>query len=90
MADDSADTLRLIERARAGDAEALNEIFARHRGRLRRRVEVRLDWRLQARVDPSDVIREAYLEAVGRLDEFLQEPRLPPFLWLRRVAASGS
>ncbi len=85
MADNSTDTLRLIERARAGEADALNEIFARHRDRLRRMVEVRLDWRLQARVDASDVIQEAYLEAVARLDEFLKEPRLPLFLWLRLV-----
>jgi RNA polymerase sigma-70 factor (ECF subfamily) len=85
MADNSADTLRLIERARAGEADALNEIFARHRDRLRRMVEVRLDWRLQARVDASDVIQEAYLEAAARLDEFLKEPRLPLFLWLRLV-----
>jgi RNA polymerase sigma-70 factor (ECF subfamily) len=85
MADDSTDTLRLIERARDGEADALNEIFARHRGRLRRMVEARLDWRLQARVDASDVVQEAYLEAAARLEEFLRDPRLPLFLWLRLV-----
>src|SRR5262245_10844504 len=81
----STDTLRLVERARAGDRDALNEIFARHRDRLRRMVEVRLDWRLQARLDASDVIQEAYLEAAGRLDEYLRDPKLPLFLWLRLV-----
>jgi RNA polymerase sigma-70 factor (ECF subfamily) len=81
----STGTWRLVERARAGDGDALNEIFTRHRGRLRRMVEVRLDWRLQARLDASDVIQEAYLEAAGRLDEYLREPKLPLFLWLRLV-----
>jgi RNA polymerase sigma-70 factor (ECF subfamily) len=85
MPDNSTDSLRLIERARAGEADALNEIFARHRDRLRRMVEVRLDWRLQARIDASDVIQEAYLEVASRLDEYLKEPRLPLFLWLRLV-----
>jgi RNA polymerase sigma-70 factor (ECF subfamily) len=85
MSADPSEILRLIERARAGEAGARNEIFARHRDRLRRMVEVRLDWRLQARVDASDVVQEAYLEAAGRLDEFLKDPRLPVFLWLRLV-----
>ncbi len=81
----SSDTVDLLERARAGDRAALNDIFARHRERLRRMVEVRLDWRLQARVDASDVIQDAYVEVVTRLDEYLRAPRLPLFLWLRLV-----
>jgi len=60
MANNSGDTLALMERARAGDPQALNEIFARHRDRLRRMVEMRLDRRLQARIDASDVIQDAW------------------------------
>jgi RNA polymerase sigma-70 factor (ECF subfamily) len=85
MDNNSTDTVDLIERARAGDQAALNEIFARHRVRLRRMVEMRLDWRLQARLDASDVIQEAYLEIAGRLEEYLQNPALPLFLWMRLV-----
>ena len=85
MDNNSTDTVALIERARAGDAAALNEIFARHRARLRRMVEMRLDWRLQARLDASDVIQEAYLEIAQRLDEYLRDPALPLFLWMRLV-----
>jgi RNA polymerase sigma-70 factor (ECF subfamily) len=85
MENNSSDTIGLLERARAGDREALNELFTRHRGRLRRMVEMRLDWRLQARVDASDVIQDAYLEIAQRLDEYLRDPRLPLFLWLRLV-----
>jgi RNA polymerase sigma-70 factor (ECF subfamily) len=83
MDNSSADTARLLEQARAGDQAALNEVFDRHRARLRRMVELRLDRRLQARIDASDVIQEAYVDAVKRLDEFLSRPDYPLFLWLR-------
>jgi RNA polymerase sigma-70 factor (ECF subfamily) len=80
-----ADTVNLLDRARAGEPAALNEIFTRHRDRLRRMVDMRLDRRLQARVDPSDVIQEAYIDVVTRLEEYLREPRIPLFLWLRLI-----
>src|SRR6516164_9758346 len=83
MDNNSAETARLLEQARAGDQTALNEVFARHRERLRRMVELRLDRRLQARIDASDVIQEAYVEAFRRLGEYLREPNYPLFLWLR-------
>jgi RNA polymerase sigma-70 factor (ECF subfamily) len=85
MENNSSDTIALLEQARAGDRQALNEIFSRHRDRLRRMVEMRLDWRLQARLDASDVIQDAYLEVATRLDEYLRNPTLPLFLWLRLV-----
>jgi len=85
MNNDSAETMNLLQRARAGDAAALNGIFSRHRERLRRMVDMRLDRRLKSRVDASDVIQEAYVEVVTRLEEYLREPRLPLFLWLRLV-----
>lgn len=85
MVNNTDDTLALLERARAGDAHALNEIFAGHRDRLRRMVELRLDPRLQARVDASDVIQDAYLEVATRLPDYLRDPQLPLFLWLRLV-----
>jgi RNA polymerase sigma-70 factor (ECF subfamily) len=83
MDNNSTDTVELLERARAGDRQALNEIFTRHRGRLRRMVEMRLDWRIQGRLDASDVIQDAFLQVATRLAEYLRDPRLPLFLWLR-------
>src|SRR5438128_7706453 len=85
MENNSADSVELIERARAGDREALNTLFAQHRDRLRRMVEMRLDTRLQARLDASDVVQEAYVEVAERLEEYLRDPKLPLFLWLRLV-----
>ncbi len=85
MDNNSADTAHLLERARAGDQVAVNELFTRHRARLRRMVDLRLDRRLQARIDASDVIQEAYVEVVRRLDEYLRDPAYPLFLWLRLI-----
>jgi RNA polymerase sigma-70 factor, ECF subfamily len=80
---DDGETTRLIEHAAEGDQRAWGELLARHRDRLRRMVALRLDRRLQGRVDASDVIQEASLEAVRRLPEYLRNPTMPFFLWLR-------
>jgi RNA polymerase sigma-70 factor, ECF subfamily len=85
MINNSAETTRLLEQARTGDKEALNALFVRHRARLRRMVDLRLDRRLQARIDASDVIQEAYVEVVTRWDEYLNAPSYPLFLWLRLI-----
>ena len=85
MENNSAETSRLLELVRAGDQAALNELFALHRARLRRMVELRMDRRLQSRVDASDVIQEAYVDVVGRLAEYLRQPAYPLFLWLRLI-----
>jgi RNA polymerase sigma-70 factor, ECF subfamily len=85
MENNSGETADLLERARRGDKAALTELFTRHRDRLRRMVEMRLDWRLQARIDASDVIQDGCLEVSQRLEEYLRNPTLPFFLWLRLV-----
>ena len=83
MSSDPNDTPDLLRRAAAGDAQALGGLFDRHRDRLRRMVQVRLDRRLQGRLDPSDVLQEAYLELSRCLADYLRNPAVPFFLWLR-------
>jgi RNA polymerase sigma-70 factor, ECF subfamily len=73
----------LLRRAAAGDAQALAELFTHYRPRLRQMVKLRLDRRLQQRVDPSDVLQEAYIDMARRLSEYAQDPALPLFLWMR-------
>jgi RNA polymerase sigma-70 factor, ECF subfamily len=75
----------LIRRAADGQEPALAELFGRHRKRLRQMVRLRLDRRLQGRVDPSDVLQDAYLDAARQLPYYLSKPEMPPFLWLRLV-----
>src|SRR5881397_3758324 len=83
---DSAETQTLLRQIRAGDRQAFEQLFARHRPYLRRLVELRLDPRLRSRVDPSDVVQEAHLEALNRLNVYLGRPPLPFRLWLRQIA----
>jgi RNA polymerase sigma-70 factor (ECF subfamily) len=83
---DPAETDRLLRQARAGDRRAFDELFARHRDYLGRVVELRLDGRVRARLDPSDVVQEAHLEAWRRLAAYLERPGLPFRLWLRQIA----
>jgi RNA polymerase sigma-70 factor (ECF subfamily) len=83
---DRSETTRLVEQAVRGDQRALGALLGRHRERLRRMVALRLDWRLRGRVDPSDVLQEACLDAARRLPEYHQNPSMPFFLWLRFLA----
>jgi RNA polymerase sigma-70 factor (ECF subfamily) len=85
-ASDSWDTQRLLERIRAGQNEATSQLLDRHRPYLLRLVELRLDPKMRARVDPSDVVQEAQIEACRRLTDYLQQPELPFRLWLRQIA----
>jgi RNA polymerase sigma-70 factor (ECF subfamily) len=75
-----------LRRAADGDGQALGILLAQHRDRLRRMVALRLDRRLQGRIDPSDVIQETFLEASTRLAEYERNPSMPFFLWLRFLA----
>jgi RNA polymerase sigma-70 factor (ECF subfamily) len=77
MSNDSEKTADLLERAGRGDQRALGELFSRHRERLRRMVQLRLDRRLQGLINPSDVLQEAYVEFSRALGDYLREPSRP-------------
>lgn len=77
--------LELVKRAADGDATAAGEALSRHRDRLRRMVDARLDQRVRGRVDPSDVLQDGMAEAVAKLPGYLADPKVPLFLWLRLV-----
>jgi RNA polymerase sigma-70 factor (ECF subfamily) len=83
VSSDANDTDDLLRRAAAGDGAALAELFSRYRRRLRQMVRLRLDRRLQGRVDPSDVLQEAYIDLAQQLPAYLAKPEMPFFLWLR-------
>jgi RNA polymerase sigma-70 factor, ECF subfamily len=86
MTGNSNATNHLLEQASRGDPGALGSLLERHGDRLRRMVALRMDRRLKGRIDASDVIQEAYLEASVRLAEYLRDPSMPFFLWLRFLA----
>jgi RNA polymerase sigma-70 factor (ECF subfamily) len=80
------DTDELLERTGAGDRSARGALLQRHRERLKRMVGLRMDARLAARLDPSDVVQEVLAEANRRLDDYLRTRPLPFYPWLRQIA----
>ena len=77
----------LLARARAGDPRALAELFDAQRERLTRMVALRLDPRLRRRVDPADVVQEAWIEVARRFGEWAAADKVPFPVWLRLSTA---
>lgn len=75
----------LIQRMVKGDEAALAQLFSLYRERLWRIVNFRLDRRLQGRVDPDDVLQEAYMNAVQRMDRFLYDHPRSFLIWIRMI-----
>ncbi len=80
---DSRSNEDLLGAARDGDEGALAGLVERHRERLECMVRLRMDRRLQGRVDPADVVQDAYLTVRGKFPQYAADPRLPFYLWLR-------
>ncbi len=69
---DSAVYDQLVTRLRAGDDDAFVELFAHYRGRLKQLLHFRMDRRLQGRVDPSDVLQEAFIDLSSRAADYVE------------------
>ncbi len=74
-----------LARVKLGDERALADLFSTHRDRLWRMVQARLDRRLRGRVDPDDILQEAYLDATRRIAHFAESGPMSFFLWLRLI-----
>lgn len=81
----NAELETLLLQASAGTEDARGKLFAEYRDRLRRMVMLRMDRRLQGRLDPSDVLQEAYITYAKRLAEYARDRPMPFFLWLRLI-----
>jgi RNA polymerase sigma-70 factor (ECF subfamily) len=84
--DETDETRDLLLKVEAGDLRAVDELFARHRTALYRVVARRLGSSLRGRIDPSDVVQEAQIDAINRLDEFFARRPMPFRTWLLRTA----
>ena len=82
------DTDDLVAQAARGEARAVQDLMDRHRDRLRRMIEVRLDPRVAPRVDPSDIVQETLLTAHQRLNDYLATQSVSFYVWLRQLATS--
>src|SRR5262245_9658176 len=80
-----SESAELLRRVGAGDEHAKAALFERYRARLKLMVRLRLDRRLLGRLDPSDVVQEAYLDIARRFPEYVADPAVPLFLWMRTL-----
>jgi RNA polymerase sigma-70 factor (ECF subfamily) len=83
---DVSETERLLTLVADGDRAAFDELFAAHRDYLRKVVALRLDHRVRARVDPSDIVQDAQMEAFRRMPDYLARRPMAFRLWLRKTA----
>src|SRR5262245_52087454 len=88
MLDEPPETEALFARAAAGDSAAWGALLAPHQERLVRMVAFRMDPRLRGRVDPSDIVPDAFVEAAAHRLEYFATPALPLFAWLRGVTSN--
>ena len=70
---DAESTFHLLERARAGDQDALELLFARHLGPLRRWISGRLPRWARDLADTDDLVQDTLLRTFRKIDAF--EPR---------------
>lgn len=73
----------LLERAAAGDSDAVGVLLEGRRPALVTTVRIRMDRRLAGRIDPGDVVQDAFLEAAQRLPDYIAKRKMPFRLWLR-------
>ncbi len=83
---DSIKTHELLVSAKRGDDGAVNRLLDRHRNALHRMIQLRLDQKIQGRVDVSDVVQEVLVEASRRLPRYLDNPVMAFHLWVRQIA----
>ena len=82
----SPETQELLDRAKQGEAGAVERLLEVHRDPLRRMIGLRLDPALAGRVDASDIVQDVMLEVSQRLADYLRNPAMPFHLWVRHIA----
>jgi RNA polymerase sigma-70 factor (ECF subfamily) len=86
MAPTDDDTDTLLARVASGRESAAEVLLERHRRRLTTMVRLRMDRRMAARLDPSDVVQDALADAYKKLRKFAATRPLPFYPWLRGIA----
>ncbi len=74
-----------LDQLQQGGPEAVARLFSQYRERLERMVRFRMDPRLSGRVDPDDILQEAYMEIDRRVQDYIGQPTVPLFVWMRQI-----
>ena len=64
---------------------AIANVFLRFRPQLLRIVEFRMDARIRSRVDANDILQETFLNVKQRYRNFIEEPGVSLFVWIRQL-----
>ncbi len=86
MSDEPPETVMMLRRLRQGESRALAELFDYYRPRLHGMIRLRMDPRVAPRLDASDVLQEAYIDAARQVQGYLASPRVAFYVWLRALA----
>jgi RNA polymerase sigma-70 factor (ECF subfamily) len=86
MTDEPPEVETWLRGLHRGQPQALASLFDYYRDRLRQMVRLHMDPRVAARVDPSDVLQEAYMDASRQIETYLREPKVAFYVWLRGLA----
>ena len=71
----------------SGGEQAVAELFGRYRDKLQRMIAFRLDSRIVGKVDEDDILQDAFMETVRRIQDYVDQPSVPFFVWLRQITS---
>ncbi|NLX97920.1 MAG: sigma-70 family RNA polymerase sigma factor [Rhodopirellula sp.] len=76
-----------LELLRRHGKEAVAALVERYRQKLLRMIALRLDRRILGKVGSEDILQDAFVEAARRVEDYLDCPSVPFFVWLRQITA---
>jgi RNA polymerase sigma-70 factor (ECF subfamily) len=82
------DPERLLRLARGDDGFALGQLLELYRGYLSLLARLQIGRRLQGKVDASDIVQEAFLEAHRHFGQFRGTTEAELVIWLRQILAA--
>ncbi len=72
-----------LDRIANDDNSGLADLFTRHRPRLWRMVSFRMHPKLRGRIDPDDVLQDAWVRAIDRVEHLLATSANSTYVWFR-------
>jgi RNA polymerase sigma-70 factor, ECF subfamily len=76
----------LLQQAKSGSPEALNQLYQRCAGRLLAFIRLRLGKDLRARLESRDILQATLLKSLGHLDDLKADETRSLMAWLARIA----